>query len=196
MHKNTNIIIICEGHSEVAYISEIRRLLRERNIAINLIPKKAINGFYDSIIKIYKKIRKENRGNTDIRIWVDYDIYSRNEKGCMTDYNKTKATIPFMFSYQNFEDFLALHVDDDSVLQNWINVCAKNNHFQSPMHFEQYEPLVRKHLFLNYKKGYLPFELTEAKIKHLFRRYCNPANSNTLSSDFTEFLKNEVLIYP
>lgn len=195
MQKNTNIIIICEGHSEMAYVSEIRRLLREQNIAINLIPKKAVNGFYDSVIKIYKQIRKENRGNADIRIWVDYDIYARNEKGCMTDYNKTKANIPFMFSYQNFEDFLALHVDDDGILQNWINVCTKNNHFQSPMHSEQYEPLVREHLFPNYKKGNLTFELTESKIENLFRRHKHPPTPNqTLSSDFTEFLKNEVFI--
>jgi hypothetical protein len=186
---HSHIIIICEGSSEVAYIQQLNRLLRELNATINLCPRKVGTGEYKSVMAEYKAESKNNR-RTKVCIWVDYDIYARNEKDCMTNYMNTQSKVPFMFNKQNFEDFMFLHLDDDQ-LGIWLNTCLAHNHFSKPMHAEEYMPLVQKH-FINYKKGDLPFDITLEKIGNLFRH--NKNSKIHLRSDFTDFLKKEVFL--
>jgi len=178
-------VIVCEGPSEVAYIQKLNRLLREIDMQAILSPKPVHTGIYKTVMDKYKA-EKKNNPRTKISVWVDYDLYARNNSNCMTGYNETKDKVPFMFSKQNFEDFLALHLDDEK-LNNWLNVCNVNNHFRVPMHENVYEPLVKQHLFSNYEKGDLPFELTLAMIGNLFRHHADP--KIPLRSDFTDFLK-------
>jgi len=178
-------IIICEGHSEVAYIQQLNRLLRESGVQVILHPKRVGTGLYSSVMKKYRAEKKQNP-RTEIRVWVDYDLYARNDRNCMVNYNKTKDKIPFMFNVQNFEDFLALHLDDEK-LRNWLGICKANDHFNVPMHSDVYVPFVQQHLFSNYKKGDLPFELTLEMVKNLFRHHTN--SEIQLKSYFTEFLE-------
>jgi len=187
---HSHIIIVCEGHSEVAYIQELNRLLREIGARAVLLPKPVCTGFYKTVMNKYKAERKNNP-RTEIGVWVDYDLYARNNSNCMTDYNKTKDKVQFMFNRQNFEDFLALHLDDGK-LKNWLNVCNAKKHFNVPMHSDVYEPLVQRHLFSNYKKGDLPFELTLAMVENLFRHHAD--SEIPLNSDFTRFLRNNDII--
>jgi phosphotransferase system HPr-like phosphotransfer protein len=37
--RNRNIIIVCEGASEKAYIQELKRYLEEEDIALHFIPR-------------------------------------------------------------------------------------------------------------------------------------------------------------
>jgi hypothetical protein len=145
---HSHIVIVCEGFSEVAYIQQLNRLLRELNVSINLCPKKVGTGEYKSVMARYK-IESKNNLRTKVLVWVDYDIYVRN---CIQD------KVPFMFNKQNFEDFLFLHLDDDK-LNVWLSICQAHNHFSEPMYSEEYMPLVRQH-FSNYQKGDLPFDVT------------------------------------
>jgi len=178
-------IIVCEGHSEVAYIQQLNILLREIGVQAVLHPKLVGTGLYSFMMKKYREEKRKNR-RTEISVWVDYDLYARNYNNCMTNYNKIKDKIWVMFNRQNFEDFLALHLDDEK-LKNWLNVCNAKNHFNNPMHSDMYVPLVQQHLFSDYKKGDLPLELTLEMIENLFRHHAD--SKILLSSDFTDFLK-------
>ena len=74
-------------------------------------------------------------------------------------YQKKPKNVPdFLFSVNNFEDFLVLHCSTDRV-HEWMNTCRMHNHFDIPMHSKEYEFLF-KDQFPEYKKGELPDSLT------------------------------------
>lgn len=189
-------LVICEGRSEVNYIKELMQVGERLGIVSKMIPVDAQGGQCGDIIKKLDVLKRRNGNKTErIRIWVDDDLYVRNQTGadkrCALAFEKTPGGVKskFRFSSHNFEDFLALHLDDE-ILREWIEVCRSRNHFSQPMHSGEYMPLVQKHLFPNYGKGDLPFELNEAAFRNLFRH--NADSEIPFRSTFADFLKDEV----
>ena len=152
-------------------------------------PRSSDGGKYSQVIKKYKRIKKDNP-RTEILIWIDYDIYERNDNKNGDHYRSKPRGIPdFHFSYFNFEDFLTLHMEEN-FLETWQRICTSNNHFLSPMHAIIYEPLFKENIIIGYEKGTMPFQITE---EHLNRLWKNQDDSSILfHCDFAIFLKNLV----
>jgi len=171
--QNKVFILVCEGESEVAYIQELNRLLRELEINTTLRPICIGSGFFSKVVATYKSIRKNNP-RTKTYIWVDWDIYARNERDCGTAYTHKPDGIPdFCFSRQNFEDFLATHLSEDE-LNRWLEACQQNGHLAQPLHGDEYIPLFKSQLFPTYFKGNLPFELTEVRVRQMLENQSKP----------------------
>jgi hypothetical protein len=128
LSQNKCIIIVCEGNSELAYIQELNRLMREMELNAVFRPISVGTGFYTAVQTKYREVKRANP-RAEIYIWVDSDIYERNERDCNTAYNHRPAGVPvFLFSQKNFEDFLATHLSSEK-LQQWLEVCRQNGHF-------------------------------------------------------------------
>ncbi|MCA6069767.1 MAG: RloB family protein [Endomicrobium sp.] len=183
------IIIICEGKSEVAYIQELNKYFREKNISINLVSKQADNGSYAAVVKKYKEFKKNNKHGFRMWIWVDRDIYKRNERKNMDKYNKKPDGVPnFCFNIFNFEDFFILHYPKDKV-SNYRKLCENKDHFKNPLHSEDYMPLIKK-VIEGYNKGSLPngFEISAKTLNNLFTN--NKDLQKELQNDFANELYN------
>lgn len=161
--QNFFLHVVCEGKSERNYLAALNRLLRDSGIGLTLLsptPKKRDEdggGHFRNVVQKYKDFRRNNR-NVQPWIWVDWDLYLRNDQHCMELYESRPKGIPaFLFSIHNFEDFLVLHSSTERVLE-WVNICRECNHFASPMHSEEYMPLFKSQ-FPEYKKGELPDSL-------------------------------------
>lgn len=85
-------IILCEGSSEVAYIQILNRILNDNNINISFAVKEIGTGNFSDVEKAYKKQCKENKKLEKV-IWVDKDIYKRNDRNNNTKYAKKKNNI-------------------------------------------------------------------------------------------------------
>lgn len=189
-------LVVCEGLSEENYIRALMQARECLGIRTNIIPKNAGNGQCSHVVGKFKEVCRQNKNKAEqVRVWVDDDLYKRNytdeDRRCAEAFKKVLPDIKqkFFFSSHNFEDFLALHLSDDR-LGEWIDICRSRNHFSLPMYSEEYIPLVQKHLFPNYGKGDLPFELNEAAFRNLFRHNVDP--EIPFRSSFADFLKNEV----
>ena len=182
-------IIICEGSSEESYISELNKFFRENSINIILKSELVGTGGYKSVTKKYKDIhKKNNKDKIPIIIWVDKDIYLRNNNNCMDNYKKKAKNIPdFLFNYQNFEDFLVLH-ENKFILDKWIEICKKHNHFITPLHSDKYIELLKNNIFTEYKKGDLPLNINETSLQNLLDH--NRDKNIPIKSDFSDFLLN------
>ena len=141
-------------------------------------------GHFTAVQQKYR-VEKRNNPKSDIRIWVDRDTYIRNDCGDGEKYQEKPQYLPdFIFSVMNFEDFLAMHLDE-TVLENWFQVCSREKHNITPMTEDKYLPLVRQHLFDNYEKGDTPFEITETRLKNLFSNNAK----YFFNCDFANFLQ-------
>ncbi len=168
-------IIICEGSSEVAYLQELNKLLREKEIPLVYIHKSCDGGQYSKVVRAYKKAKKDNP-RTSIHICIDFDTYLRNDTNNWTSYqNKPKSIPEFLFTTMNFEDFISLHLEKE-LSDTWDHLCASNNHFSSPMHASIYTPLFAKNIIPGYKKGEFPFTLTTSHLSLLFKNLTNAEN--------------------
>ena len=162
--QNIFLHVICEGKSERNYLAALNRLFRDSGIKLTVLcptPESKNDdggGHFKSIMRKYKEACHRNR-HAKLWIWVDKDLYLRNDRNCMDLYQKKPENIPdFLFSVNNFEDFLVLHCSTDRV-HEWMNTCRAHNHFDIPMHSKEYETLF-KDQFPEYKKGELPDSLT------------------------------------
>lgn len=184
-------IIICEGKkSEVKYLQELNRYLAEEYCIYykKFICKPVGTGHFTEVIKKYSDERKLNK-KANIEIWVDYDIYKRNEQKNLDKYKKKPKGIPdFKFNYFNFEDFLIMHFNDD-VLNKWKEICKVNNHFNEPMKSDKYLKLIQKYIFSDYDKSSLTnlFVFSNQTLENLFK---HNAEQSEIKSDFVEFLEN------
>lgn len=152
MQANKIVIVICEGPSEESYLKELNRVLREENIPLVFYPKPSGSGHYSVIEKFYKKVRKDNP-RSEIKIWVDKDIYERNDSGNHDKYISKPINIPdFDFNYFNYEDMLVLHLDYEQI-NKWEQICQQKNHFNSPLKSCDYEVLFKDNIFSDYEKG-------------------------------------------
>ena len=181
-------IILCEGESELAYIQELNRLLVKNNTSYGraFIPKCIGSGYFNLVKKAYIAERKRNPKDT-IFIWVDKDLYVRNDKNCLDEYKKRPNSLPeFFFSIMNFEDFIVLHCQDEIVSQ-WIDFCTQKRHFSSPMHASEYEPFIKK-MFPDYQKGELPFNLTSEHVRQMMKNL----HKYQIDNDFGEHISQEI----
>ncbi len=188
-HIKKVYLVVCEGKSEKTYIQTLNRFLDDNGYNFTLLAKVVNTGHCTEVIKKYKDVRKDNpRG--DIVIWVDKDIYTRNEQNDAVRYQNKPKNIPdFFFSIQNFEDFLALHLDEERV-QKWHQSCSAHNHLLCPMTENVYLPLVQQHLFPDYSKGELPFEISHKILQTLFK---NNHKFIDCKCDFATFIEEKML---
>lgn len=160
-------LIVCEGSSERAYIQELNRFLDKNDYNFTLVPQIIGSGHCKTAIQKYKDV-KRNNSRQPIYIWVDKDTYIRNDQNDAHIYEKKSKNIPdFFFSWQNFEDFLVMHLDDDN-MKIWIQECVRHSHNITPMHQDTYLPLLKNHCFKNYEKGQIPFVITLERLRNLF----------------------------
>lgn len=165
MQSPKNIVVVCEGESEWTYLQRLNSALAGLpfpdgwlEVPVRFIgrPKKTGVGS-GAFNAVERELRKEMRQNQSAEkwAWVDADLYVRNDKDCGTNYRKRSAGIPpFHFSVFNFEDFLALHLDDDG-FGRWIKVMTEAGHFQSPLHWDVYKRNFEI-IVPGYRKGGLP----------------------------------------
>lgn len=116
--------IICEGKSEVTYLALLSRFIRDRLAADSGIPPLAFSGkppvhgagggAYPLVGKAYRDERKVNR-RANFKIWVDADLYLREKAEAPTTFAQRELVGKGLFSFSAlvFEDFLAMHFDDD-----------------------------------------------------------------------------------
>ena len=163
-YQNSILHVICEGKSERNYLGALNRMFRESALEFTLQPfnpfknAEMAGGHYKRVIESYKKFKKTNR-NTEPWLWVDWDLYCRNDRDCGYLYEHRPAGIPpFLFSVYNFEDFLVLHSPRERVLE-WVDVCRRHGHLDEPLHSEKYMELF-KDFFAEYRKGVLPDTLS------------------------------------
>ncbi len=156
--QKRNIIIVCEGVSERAYIQELNRYLDDEDFMFTFIPKPSNGGRYGHVVKKYREVRKNNKSST-ILIWVDWDRYQRNDNSDMENYERKPGDIPdFLFSHKNFEDFIAMHLDRSEV-ERWWTSCVGRNHFDSPSHSNEYIPAFCAFMSSDYCKGEIPITI-------------------------------------
>ncbi len=147
-------IVVNEGASEKAYLQALRSFLANKmplsdNLCprLNLIPRVTNNGVgggaFTLVRRKYQECRRMDR-SIPIVIWVDADIYMRGgtyqEKHNAESYAARTDLPDFHFSVMNFEDFLALHFDDD-VFGEWHEKMGAAKHFQTPLIAKNYMPL-------------------------------------------------------
>ena len=176
--QNRIIHVVCEGHSEVAYLNELNKLFRENGGNIVLKPYRAVNGSYLEIRKKYREVWRNNR-NADICILVDRDIYERSPKeSCLYSHHLDDHLPDFLFNYMNMEDFLVLHLPYESVLR-WHSICKSRHHFETPLQADAYMSLLNSSSVFTdgkYRKGMVPFEVSLNRLGLLF--------SNNRNADF------------
>jgi hypothetical protein len=185
MAKDT-YIVICEGASECNYLRHLNQFLKSLPFPdgwfrpLNFIDRpKRINpltlknegvggGRFSKVQKAYKTEFRSNKCYPFL-LWVDDDIYVRNDEGCLDSYNAKACGIPdFAFSIHNFEDFLALHLDDDG-FEVWKTEFASTSHFSTPLHSEEYLLHFEK-VMPGYKKNELPDGFVcETSLKNMMR---------------------------
>ena len=184
-------IILCEGSSEYAYIQILNRILLENNINISFVAKKIGTGHFIDVVKVYKKQCKENK-KLDKVIWVDKDIYKRNDKDNDTKYASKKNVPDFLFTTYNFEDFLVMHLDDD-IINSWEQILNTNGHFNQPLVAAVYEQLIKDSItiFTDYKKGVIPFEITLDNIRQAYKTH--QATNIKFKSDLLDFIHENVI---
>lgn len=188
---NKIILVVCEGKSEKAYLQELNRFLRENEIPLLFKVEVSEGGDYHFVDPCFRKCQKENK-RMRIVIWVDRDIYRRNDRGNQDAYTKKPKGIPnFKFNIENFEDFLVMHLTDDRV-DLWHTACSNNGHFTSPLHAREYGPLLQSAIFPTYKKGTLPENFVID-----FRALQNLKNHNAdtkipFRSEFADFMITEI----
>lgn len=161
-----SFIMVCEGRSEFAYLQRLQSFLDSQasdwNVPLQFIPKIPANpdggekggGFYRNVSRCYRQQRGQNK-NSRIDVWVDHDIYFRQdaeaERANCASYLQKPAGIPdFVFSFHNFEDFLALHLDDAAIAR-WRTAFAPA-HVAKPLHSVDYLPLYQSVIPV-YRKG-------------------------------------------
>jgi hypothetical protein len=185
-------IIICEGDSEYAYIQEFNRYFKAQEINIILFPYPVNTGHFKEVRKKYKHEKEKNK-KSKFCIWVDYDIYIKNENGNNDKYEKKPKGIPdFRFNCFSFEDFLILHLNKNSIFK-YQKICEKKNHFKMPMKAEVYIPLIKENIFSDYEKGSLPadFKISKESLENLFSNNRNP--DIKFRSCFACFLREIIL---
>lgn len=181
-------MIVCEGASECNYLEHLNRFLsrlpppaQAGQTPLQFIPKPSQvdprtgrkagcgGGSYAKVSKVYRSEWIKNQGYP-FGIWVDADLYIRNDKDNFKAYSNRPGGIPdFLFSIFNFEDFLALHATDE-VFEKWRAKMQQAGHFQSPLHWTQYEPLYRE-FFPVYQKGRLADDFMETETLCNFLRH-------------------------
>ena len=127
--KFTSFTFLCEGKSEVEYLSKFQEYLRDNGCFDIVFNKRVIgSGAPHAVRKAIKLERSRQRNNEIIYVLLDDDIYVRNKK--FIKLNITNCV--FLYNHLNFEDFLIMHFSKDDVLK-WQAICEERNHFCTPL---------------------------------------------------------------
>lgn len=200
----TRHIIVCEGESEWAYLKRLQSFLEKQPLddgafeprLLLIAPMRAVvkGGSFSKLKNHYKCVRQENK-RASIKIWADFDLFHRNDCQSANLYKVKTPGIPdFHFSFHNFEDFLALHLDDGR-FQEWLQIGGRG-HFTNPLHSEKYLSEFSE-IFPDYKKGEVPVEfICWNSIKNLKRNKDKKPTSNPHDIQqikcFADFLIGEI----
>lgn len=204
------IYFICEGRSENNYLNLLNKFFDENNINyifqynnVNLegvFPNKGdleANTCYSKMIKFFKEKFAQNIRSGTFVFWLDDDVFKRKEinkssleKIITEKFSSKNKEIRFIYSYENFEDFLVMHLDDDKI-NKWQNICEKCNHFKNPMKAKIYEEKFRE-IFPNYQKHILPDKIVidNSKMKLLYDRQQN--SQIKFKCDLIDFIRNKI----
>jgi hypothetical protein len=171
---NKIINVVCEGRSESAYLNQINRFLKEKNIKTTFLPNLTYGGHFNVIEKKLRKLgylkKRKSYSNEELRIWVDKDVYERNEQKNKDKYEnfiQKHPQLTFCFNRFSFEDFYILHFDAETV-GKWYDLCRKEDHFNAPIKSEVCEKLILR-VVPNYEKGNVPFGFIDGKsLENLF----------------------------
>lgn len=174
------ISVVCEGRSEYVYLQRLQSFLEKQadgwDIPLQFFPKEGpeVNGGdYRIAVANYKRVWNGNR-RAHIEVWVDYDIYLRDDRQNMAKYRSKPSGIPdFRFAFHTFEDFLVMHMEE-ALVGKWRAVFEPQGHFKTPLHSSKYEPLFQEIIPL-YRKGTLsPDFITVESLKRLKKNMINP----------------------
>jgi hypothetical protein len=174
MEQKKIYYILCEGNSEVNYITKLNKFLDQENYNFTFcsenlygcFPSKKDNekSAYRRIIRIFeeKLIVKTSKGL--FLIWLDNDIFKRQgglKKQILeqkfSKFRTIHKKIEIIYSYENFEDFLSMHLDQKK-FEKWESICSESNHFENPMIASIYEEKMQT-IISNYSKEKLPSEI-------------------------------------
>lgn len=103
-------------------------------------------GSFCLVQRTYKRMYPQNK-HLPLKVWVDCDIYIRNEGAneiaCAKGYAAKGKMPDFNFMVMNFEDFVAMHFDD-AVFDAWKCEMENAGHFMRPLHGKDYAPRFEK----------------------------------------------------
>lgn len=179
MAPPTRYIVVCEGKSEWTYVQSLNRLFRELPteagdgaIPLVLVPKPPPegvgNGHHAQLVRALKKAQKDNQ-RTETVVWADADLYVRQGPDGEQFLADEKFAPFFLFSAFNFEDFLALHGDDET-FGRWKETFSSTGHFSTPLHSKEYLPLFQR-IVPGYAKGNLDEDVTISHLVNLHRHW-------------------------
>lgn len=181
------ILVVCEGFSEKAYLQELNRYLDQNDYPFIFVAKPIKNGHFKPAKIKYTDVKKDNPKSI-IYIWVDKDTYIRNDERDGEQYANKPKTIPdFLFNYNNFEDFIVMHLPSEKVTE-WQEICRKKKHFEKPLHARDYIPLYKNYVINGYEKACMPFPITEASLRQAISNQKNISIS--FKSDFLKLLND------
>ena len=182
--KRQTYIVICEGKSEVAYLTELSRFFQENDVDVIFLRPNAGSGRRSVIENCLKKELKKNKNKIDdFLIFLDKDIYLNPNKNRPSDWFKDL----YLFNTYCFEDFLVLHLEE-SQIKNWDLASSEiqkkyYNKSDVPSQKKVSDLLVTSGIFSAYKKGELPKGF-EFSFEILNRLIINCNNSKKFKSDF------------
>jgi len=201
---STRHLIICEGESERAYHQRLQAFLDQQPLPSGsfepplriFAPPTAVaqSGKFSALKRCYSDVRRENKKIT-IRIWADFDLYLRNDHHCATHYRRKNTSLPdFLFSFHNFEDFLALHLADEPFTR-WLEF-GRRGHFENPLHSPDYHREFET-ILPGYRKAGLPPDFISwpalARIKRRLTHQPIPRSHDLGGIDkFADFLIAEI----
>lgn len=192
--------IICEGSSEVAYLNELNKYIRSFGFGEHFsIKTYNLNGVFPYGKSPYKHVKNEydkaikNKQEADeVFVWLDNDVFKRGELLKDALQQKLKGFSGMKYNYENFEDFLVMHLLDKQV-QDWHEICVKERHFDIPMFGEKVGKLITS-IIPGYAKGSLS-QAIQINGEFLNRLYKNQENSKIkFTSDFVDVIKQLVKI--
>ena len=223
MAGTRQICVVCEGKSEVVYLSLLTRLLgRLSQDRGDVLPPVAFAGKppgrgvgTGEIDKVRASFERERRKSprTAFSIWTDADLAVREAAESPEKFRRHLPVLrggkngqpPFSMSPLNFEDFLAMHFDS-GLYAEWKEAFRAAGHFTRPLHAEQYLPVFRPFWERSagknagkYQKGALPADwLGECALRNLFRHCADPevlasVRAVTPSPTFGEYLRDVIL---
>lgn len=223
MNAPRHFCVICEGKSEVSYLTRLTKFLVEEAAACGVYAPPvafagkppvygAEGGDCRTVMAAFNRERAKNR-KAAFRIWVDADIHVRERmddpeafaRHATSILGKTEKSPPFSFSALSFEDFLAMHFDD-GLYADWKAAFAAEGHFSRPLHERDYLPLFQPFWLRRdgadgsaYVKGDIPENWFSAESLGNLFRHCDDhevlaaVHALTPEPTFAEFLRREIL---
>ena len=166
--------------------------MRDENIWMIFKPIKIGSGHYSYVYRKYLSWKKNNR-KCNAYIWIDKDVYIRNEHDNYDNYQISPIKDSFRFNYMNFEDFLVLHLSIEKI-NEWQDICNLKNHFVNPLCSRDYLSLFKEKMISDYEKGSFPIKIFNMNtIKNLIKN--NNDENILISSEFINLLEEELSSY-